>query len=114
MYNTLFLVQILQSLGDLDNDVSRELFAKVGETDDLVEQLATGCQLENNVVVWLCLGKLDEFYNVGMVQLAHNLHLFEDIRSLWEAKRTRSATLGDKEKWTSFVQKWKINKRFKR
>src|SRR3546814_732288 len=42
MDDTLFLMQVLEGLGHLDDDMSRQLLAKVCQADDLVEQLATG------------------------------------------------------------------------
>lgn len=38
--HTSLLVQITDTLGDLDNDMSRESLGKVCELDDLVEKLA--------------------------------------------------------------------------
>lgn len=43
MHDALFLVEIFECLRDLDNDVSREIFAEVGEADNLVEELSTWC-----------------------------------------------------------------------
>jgi hypothetical protein len=80
---TCFFVQVLQCLGDLDDGVSRKILGKVGQADDLVEQLATGTQLEDDVVVLLGFGEVDEFDNVGVVELAHDLDFLEDIGSLW-------------------------------
>lgn len=82
MHDTCLLVQILQRLGDLDNDVSREVLAEVGQANDLVEELATRTKFEDQVVVLPRFGEVDQFDDVGVVQLAHNLHLFEDVCSL--------------------------------
>ena len=51
MHNTSLLMQILQSLGHLQDDMPRQIFAEVGETNDLVEELATRAELEDDVVV---------------------------------------------------------------
>lgn len=82
MNNALVFVQILERLGNLDNDVSRQLFAKVGEANNLVEQLATRSKLENNVVVRFRLGKVNQLDDVGVVKLSHNLDFFEDVGTL--------------------------------
>lgn len=82
MDDAALLVKIFKRLGNLDDDVSREVFAKVGKADDLVEEFTTGGELEDNVVVGLGLGKIDELDDVGMIKLLHNLDLFENIRAL--------------------------------
>lgn len=51
MNDALLLVEILEGLGDLDNDVSGEFFTEVCQADNLVEELASGGKLKNNVVV---------------------------------------------------------------
>jgi hypothetical protein len=63
--------------------VPRKILGEVGQADDLVEQLATRTQLENDVVVLLGFGEVDEFDNVGVIELAHNLDLLKDVGSLW-------------------------------
>lgn len=52
-------MQVLEGLGDLDDDVARKVLAEVGELHDLVEELATGGQLEDDVVVLLGFGELE-------------------------------------------------------
>lgn len=80
--NALLLVQVLERSGDADDDMARQLFAEVGQSYDLVEQLATGGQLQDDVVVLLGLGKFDELDDVGVIELAHDLNLFEDVGTL--------------------------------
>jgi hypothetical protein len=41
MNDTGLLVQVLQRICDLRDDVTGEILAKVGQSDNLVEQLAT-------------------------------------------------------------------------
>lgn len=41
MYYTSFFVEVSNSLGNLDDDVPRELFGKVGEFDDLMEEFSS-------------------------------------------------------------------------
>lgn len=85
MDNALLLVQVLERSSDPDDDMARQLFAEVGQSYDLVEQLATGGQLQNDVVVLLGLGEFDELDDVWVIELAHDLNLFEDIRALdWQ------------------------------
>jgi hypothetical protein len=47
-----------------------------------VEELASRAQLENDVVVLSGLGEFDELDDVWVVDLSHNLHFLEDVRSL--------------------------------
>lgn len=82
MDNALLLVQVLERSGDSHDDMARKLLAEVGQSYDLVEQLATGSQLQNDVVVLLGLGEFDELDDVGMIELAHDLDLFENIGAL--------------------------------
>jgi hypothetical protein len=65
--DTRFLVQVLQRLGHLDDGVAGQVLGEVRQTDDLVEQFASGAQLKHNVVVLPRLGKVDELDDVGVV-----------------------------------------------
>ena len=47
-----------------------------------MEELASRAQLENDVVVLSGLGEFDELDDVWVVELPHNLHFLEDVRSL--------------------------------
>ena len=79
MDNAGLLMQVLQCLCNLCDDVPREVLAKVCETNDLVEELAAGAQLKDDVVVLVRLCELDELDNVGVVELAHNLDFLQDV-----------------------------------
>lgn len=76
------LMQVLQRLCNLCDDVPRQFLTEVCETDDLVKQFAAGRQFEDYVVVLARLGEVDEFDDVGVVDLAHDLNLLEDVRPL--------------------------------
>jgi hypothetical protein len=67
MYHASLFVQVLQSLGDLDNDVSREILAEVGQPDDLVEELAARAQLENDIVVLSRFCEVDELNDIRVI-----------------------------------------------
>lgn len=82
MNNALLLVQVLEGLGDLDDDVARQVLAEVGELHDLVEELAAGGQLQDDVVVLLGFGEFEKANDVGVVEFAHNRDLFEDVGAL--------------------------------
>lgn len=82
MHNTSFLMQILQSLRNLQNYMPRKVFTEICKTDDLVEELATGAQLQDDVVVLSRFREVDETDDVRVVELPHYLDFFEDIRSL--------------------------------
>lgn len=62
--------------------MSGQLFTEVCQADDLVEQLATGGKFEDDVVVLPRFGEFNELDDVGMVELSHNLNLFEDVGTL--------------------------------
>lgn len=47
-----------------------------------MEELTSRAQLENNVVVLFGLGEFDELDDIWVVELSHNLHFLEDVRSL--------------------------------
>jgi hypothetical protein len=82
MNNAGYLMQIFNGLCNLNNHVSAQIFAKVCQSHDLVEQLSTGAELENNVVVLSRFGKVHQLDDVGVVEVAHNLDFLEDVRSL--------------------------------
>ena len=82
MHDTSFFVEILQSLGNLRNDMSRKILAEVGQTDNLMKQLATWAEFKHDVVVLPRFLKFDKLDNVGVVDLTHDLTLLEDIGAL--------------------------------
>ena len=75
-------MQILQGRRNLKNNVSRKVFAKIGKTHDLVEELAAGAELEDDVVVLTRLGEVNELDDVRVVELPHDLDFLEDVRAL--------------------------------
>lgn len=83
MNHTRGLVEVLDGLGDLGDDMATEILREIGQTDDLVEQLPTGAEFEDDVIILARLGEVDEFNDVGMVDLSHDLHFLEDIGALW-------------------------------
>ncbi len=62
--------------------MAREVLAEVSEPDNLVEELAAGRELQDDEVMLLRLGELDQPDDVGVIELAHDLDFFEDVRSL--------------------------------
>lgn len=77
-----FLVQVFKSLGYLDNHVSRKVFAEVCEAHNLMEQFATRRKLKYDVVILSGFGKIDQFNDIRVIELAHNLYFFQDVCSL--------------------------------
>jgi hypothetical protein len=75
-------MQVFNGLCDLDNHVSAQVFAKVCQSHDLVEQLSTRAELENDVVILSRFGKVNQLDDVWVVEVAHNLDFLQDIRSL--------------------------------
>jgi hypothetical protein len=79
MNDTLLLVEIFKSLGHLNNDVSGKLLAKICQADNLVKKFTTWGKFQNDVIILPRFGEFDELNNIGVVELAHNLDLLQDI-----------------------------------
>jgi hypothetical protein len=75
-------MQVFNGFGYLLNDVSAQILAEVGQSHDLVEELASGAELQNDVVVLSGFREIDQLDNIGVVEVAHNLNLLEDICAL--------------------------------
>ena len=82
MDNTSLFMQISQCFCNLNDHMPTEVFGKVCQTHNLVEQLASRGKLKNDVVVLSRFGKVDQLDNVGVIELAHDLDFFKDVRSL--------------------------------
>ena len=82
MYNSFVLMQVFQRVGDLNDDMSAEIFAEVSQADNLMEKLAARAELQNDVVVLAGFGEIDQLDDIRVVDLSHNLHFFENIGSL--------------------------------
>lgn len=75
-------MKIFDGLCDLGDHMSTEILAEVCQSDDLVEELASGAKFENDIVVLPGLGEVDQFGDVGVIQVAHNLDFLKNICSL--------------------------------
>ena len=62
--------------------MSTEVFAEVGQPNNLVEELAARAEFQNNIVVLARLGKVDQLDDVRVIYLSHDLHFFENVGSL--------------------------------
>ena len=82
MNNARGLVQVFDGVCHLANDMSTQIFAKVCQAHNLMEQFAPGAQFEDNVVVLASFRKVKQLDDVRVVNLAHDLDLFQDICSL--------------------------------
>ena len=67
MHNAFVLMQIFQGFGYLHNNVSAEVLAEVGKANDLMEQLATRAELEDDIVMLARLGKIYQLDDVGVI-----------------------------------------------
>lgn len=76
------LVKILDCLGNLNDDMSTKLLAEIGQSNNLVEQFASRTQLQHDVIILGRFGEVHELDDVGVIDLSHNLHFFEDVGSL--------------------------------
>lgn len=77
-----FFVEILNRVRDLADDMSAEIFAKVGQSHDLMKQFTPGAKFKDYVIVLGRLREVDQFDDIGVVEVAHNLYFFENIRTL--------------------------------
>ena len=62
--------------------MSTQIFAEVGQSNDLMEKLSTRAKLKNDEIVLGRFGKADKFDDIRMVELSHYLDLFQDIGTL--------------------------------
>lgn len=62
--------------------MTTQILAEIGQPNNLMEELASWAEFENNIIVLARFGKVNEADNVGVVQLSHDLYLFEDVGSL--------------------------------
>lgn len=62
--------------------MSTEIFTEVCQPNNLVEELATRAELENDVVVLGRLGEVDQLDDIGVIYLSHDLHFFKNVGSL--------------------------------
>lgn len=82
MNNSRGFVKVLNRIGHLANDMSAEIFAEVRQPHDLMEQFTTRAKFKNNVIVLLRLREVNQFDNIRMFEIAHNLDLFKNVRTL--------------------------------
>lgn len=76
-------MEIIQRFRHLHNNVSAEILAEVGQPDDLMEKLPPGTELQNDKVVLSRFGEFNELHDIRVIELTHNLNLFEDVGALW-------------------------------
>ena len=93
MHHAFLFVQVFERLGDLNDDVSTEILAEIGQADDLVEEFAARTQLEHDEVVLTRFGERNQLDDVGMIDLTHDLNLFEDVCSLSSSVRNIGMTV---------------------
>jgi hypothetical protein len=67
MYNTLLFMQIHQCVRDLDDGMPTQLLTEICQSNDLMEELATGAQLKDDVVVLLRFGKINQLDDIRMI-----------------------------------------------
>ena len=62
--------------------MSWKIFAEICKTNDLVEELASGAELEDDVVVLTGFGEFHELDDIGVIEYPHDLNFFEDVGTL--------------------------------
>lgn len=62
--------------------MTRKFFAKVCQANNLMEELAALGEFENDVVILSRFRKFDEFDDVWMIKLTHDLYFFQDVGAL--------------------------------
>ena len=82
MHNTRGLVKVLDGLGDLEDNMSTQILAEVGQAHDLVKEFAARAEFEDDVIVLRGLGEADQPDDIRMIESAHNGGLLEDIGAL--------------------------------
>lgn len=82
MNNPGCLMEVLNGFGDLFNDVSAEVLTEVGQSHDLVEELASGAELQDDIVILSGFGEIDQLDDIRVVEVAHNLDFLENICTL--------------------------------
>jgi hypothetical protein len=75
-------MEILDGFCDLDDDVTAEVFTEIGQAHNLMEQLAPWTQFQYDIIVLARFGEFDQFDNIGVIELSHDLDLFQDVRAL--------------------------------
>lgn len=82
MDDATFFMQIQQCFCDLSNDMTTQVFAEIGQTNDLMEQFASRAQLKHDIVILPRFGKVNQSDDIGMIKLSHDLDLFQNVCSL--------------------------------
>jgi hypothetical protein len=77
-----FLMQVFQCFCNLENYMTRKIFAEVCKANNLMEQFSARTEFENDKVVLARLVEINQLDDVGVIQLSHNLNFLQDIRSL--------------------------------
>ena len=67
MDNSSVLMQIFECFGDLHDDMSTQILAKVRQSDNLVEELSTRAKLKDDEIVLAGLGEADKLDNIGVI-----------------------------------------------
>jgi hypothetical protein len=62
--------------------MSAQILAKVCKSDDLVEKLTTSAKFKDDIVKLPRFRKVNELDDAWVVELAHDLHFFEDVCAL--------------------------------
>lgn len=66
--------------------MATEVFTEVRQANNLMEKLPAGTQFQDDIVILARFGKLDQFNDVRVIDLAHNLYFFQDVGSLYNSQ----------------------------
>ena len=92
-------MKVFNGVGDLSNDVTAQIFAEIGQSHDLMEKLAPRAEFQNDVVVLARFGEIDQLDDIGVIQVAHNLDLLEDVCALWGKQQVSTLEPSWGAKW---------------
>jgi len=73
-----FRVEILQSIKQLHHYANSD-YLVCSSSDDLLEELSSLAQLQNEYVWWLVVVDLEKSGDVGVVKSNHDCHLFQQL-----------------------------------
>ena len=71
--------------------MTTQILTEIRQANNLVKELATRAEFQNDVIILSGFGEVDELHDVGMIDLPHYLHLFQDVCSLFRTDQSACA-----------------------
>lgn len=89
--------------------MATEVFTEVRQANNLMEELPAGAEFQDDIIILARLGKLNQFDDVRVIDLAHNLYFFQDVGSLY--KRSVIIPCSRKAFWRAKLEQRKLMRR---